>query len=178
MVSWRSANSRSGADLEGGSPQHRKMISRGESPICWRQTAKTIPVPLMVLVIALAAVITPLTQASSGALGNVALANSAVTWGLQHDGFDTQGISCPSSTVCFASGNMSEGGALASMSGTTWSSPSLVGTGPTLTDSLGQISCPSTSTCFAIGMSAGSGSVPIVEETINSGCLLVAVSHS
>ncbi len=136
-----------------------------------RSLIRAMLMPLIVAVVLLAFVLVPVTQASPGSslgaprtIRNSALTSGTSTWAVQHDGFAVAGISCPSTMVCLAAGNVSEGGAFASMSGSTWTNPSVVSG----TDSLSQISCPITSTCFAVGMSSATPSEPIVEEITNS----------
>ena len=130
----------------------------------------TLPVVLTVLA-GLAAVglpqISGLTPSSSTAgkprvLTHIALASGSNTWSVQHDGFNVAGIACPSATTCFAIGNVSEGGAISVMNGTTWATPAIV---PSTSD-LFAVSCPSTSTCFALGQNSSNGLV--VEQTTNS----------
>ncbi len=150
-----------------------------------RPAKLAVPVVLFVLAIVVAAVMSPITSVPSttppGSTGGVTshpasggkpslrhtqLASvSAGSWAIQHDGFATTGISCPSTTVCFAVGNVSEGGAFTEMNGAVWSTPTLVSGVATFSG----ISCPGLSTCFATGESTGSSPAPVVEETTNSG---------
>ncbi len=123
-----------------------------------RPAKLAVPVVLFVLAIVVAAVMSPITSVPSttppGSTGGVTshpasggkpslrhtqLASvSAGSWAIQHDGFATTGISCPSTTVCFAVGNVSEGGAFTEMNGAVWSTPTLVSGVATFSG----ISCP------------------------------------
>jgi RHS repeat-associated protein len=103
-----------------------------------------------------------------GSIGVVSVAatlsaGASDTWAVQYNGISITAISCPSTTSCFAVGDVDQGGAFTSMSGTSWSNPSVISS----TEALTSLSCPSTTTCFAMGTSSTGN--PIIEEGTNSG---------
>jgi RHS repeat-associated protein len=97
-------------------------------------------------------------------LRNTELTSGSQTWAVQHDGFAITGISCPSASTCYAVGNVSQGVAFTKMTGSIWSTPTLIAGVTTLSS----LSCPTAQSCFAVGMSS-SPSVPVVEQSTNSG---------
>jgi hypothetical protein len=92
-------------------------------------------------------------------LRNTELTSGSQTWAVQHDGFAITGISCPSASTCYAVGNVSQGVAFTKMTGSIWSTPTLIAGVTTLSS----LSCPTAQSCFAVGMSS-SPSVPVVDE--------------
>lgn len=135
-----------------------------------------VPLVLVILTVVVAAATSPINQlrSSSGIvapreLHNIALTSGSDTWSVQHDGFATTGIACPSTTSCMAVGNVSEGGAYVTMTGIAWGTPAPItnGMGSPSTKSMSSISCPSTTICFGLGLSSTGTSV--VEESTYSG---------
>ena len=161
----------------------RRRTTRSESSTkSGRPPRVAVPVVLSVLAVVVAAVMGPITSVPSatspGATGGATshpasggkpslrhtqLASvSAGSWATQYDGFSVTGVSCPSTTSCFATGNLSEGGAVVTMSGSVWSSATPVTNG----GSLSAISCADASHCVAIGTNS---SAALVLETTATG---------
>ena len=163
----------------------RKRTARLEhSSKSGRPPKVALPVVLFVLAIVVAAVMSPISSVPSASMtspgstsrtishsssgGQLSLGNTKLTsvssgsWATQYDGFSVTGVSCPSTTSCFATGNLSEGGAVVTMSGPVWSSPTPLTNG----GSLSAISCADASHCVAIGTNS---SAALVLETTATG---------
>ena len=131
-----------------------------------------LPLPVILMSLVIIAALMPIVVGSTRTLNNAALVNGSQSWSLQHDGFATTSISCPTTTACFAAGNVSEGAAVTTMTGSLWSTPAIVNG----VASLSSISCPTAQMCLAVGMSNAVPTAPVIEQSTDGGSTWIQLS--